>query len=213
MNNAYPELPMVPYERTTVPMVDVIAHIQSTGLDPEIQRAGYILFRTESANGTAGINNNYIGMQADSGEWPASLTHYFSGVVEEVENGTGRTRLFLAFNRWEDCVDCLLDRVQARGLYIEAKAVPISHMLVSTPTDLVRAYTKEWAQGNAKAEPSADTIAAWQSMYKQAVGLFPHHGLAPTPVVTHVAADTGADNSADALNAAEEQRIKQGSQS
>lgn len=181
MNNAYPDLPMVPYERTTVTMMDVVDHIRSTGADVEVQRTGYIMFRVESANGTKGVNNNYIGMQADGSRWPDSLTPYFSGVTAEPENGTGNMRLFLAFARWEDCVDCLLNRVKARGLYIGAKAIPISHLLVSTETDLVRAYTKEWAQGNAAAEPDANTIAAWQSMYGQAAALFRHGAPTPSP--------------------------------
>jgi len=203
---------MVPYERTTVAMTDVITHIRASGYETEVQRAGYILFRTESANGTAGVNQNYTGTQADGSRWPDSLTHYFSGVVEEVENGTGRVRLFLAFNRWEDCVDCLLDRVKARGLYIGAKAIPISHMLVATETDLVRAYTKEWAQGSAAAEPTAGTIEAWQSMYGQAAALF-RHGAATGPAPTGGFPDVpNPDDSADALMEREQQQLDQGKQ-
>ena len=197
MINAYPELPSVPYERTEVDMWRVQDHIRAVPVDPEIQRAAYIMFRVESANGKSGVNQNYCGMQADGNRWPESLTHYFSGVVTEPENGTGRVRLFLAFARWEDCVDCLMDRVKARGLYIGAKALPISHMLVSTEDDLVRAYTKEWARGDAKAEPSVDTIASWRSMYGQAAALFRHGHVAPAPVATNV------DTTADALNSAE----------
>src|SRR5579859_7288271 len=161
MNNAYPELPMVPYEQTRVPMAEVISCMQAMDVDPEIKRSSYIIFRIESANGWKGVNNNYCGMQADGGQWPASLTHYFSGVCEEPENGTGKTRLFLTFSKWQDCVACLVDRVKARGLYIGAKALPISHLLITDETDLVRAYTKEWARGNVTAEPSADAVAAW----------------------------------------------------
>jgi hypothetical protein len=162
-------------------------------LDPEIKRAAYVLFRTESANGSSGLNNNYVGAQCDSGRWPAKFDALIVGVVQTMENGTGRTRLFAAFDRWQSCIDFLLDRVATRGLYIGAKALPISHLLVTDETDLVRAYTKEWAQGRADAEPSADTVAAWRSMYDQAQALF-RHGSAPVAPV---------DTTTDALNNAE----------
>lgn len=212
MNNAYPELPSVPYERTAVEMWQVQNHIRSVPVDPEVQRAAYIMFRVESANGTKGVNQNYCGMQADGSRWPESLTHYFSGVAVEPENGTGRMRLFLAFARWEDCVDCLMDRVKARGLYIGAKALPISHLLVTDETSLVRAYTKEWAQGRADAEPSPDTIAAWHSMYGQAMALFRHGHVAPVPAPAPAPAAVDTDNSADALMAVEQQQLDQGTQ-
>lgn len=193
MINAYPEKPMVPYAHTTVPMVDVISYIQADDCDPEVKRAAYVMFRTESANGQSGLNNNYVGCQCDSGRWPSKFDPLIVGVVQTTENGTGRTRLFAAFDRWQSCVDFLLDRVATRGLYIGAKALPISHLLVSTEDDLVRAYTKEWAQGRSDAEPSADTIAAWRSMYRQAAALFCHGHVAHAP----------AEVTADELNAEE----------
>ena len=198
MINAYPEKPMVPYEQTTVPMHEVISYMQAAGCDPEVKRAAYIMFRVESANGQSGLNNNYVGCQCDAGRWPSQFDALIVGVVQKAENGTGRTRLFAAFDRWQSCVDFLLDRVTARGLYIGAKALPFSHLLVTDETSLVRAYTKEWAQGNANAEPSADTIAAWHSMYGQAMALFRHGHVASAPV-----APAPVEVSADDLNAAE----------
>lgn len=204
MINAYPEKPMIPYERTIVAMHDVIPCIQAADLDPEIKRAAYIMFRVESANGQSGLNNNYVGCQADSGRWPSKFDTSIAGIVQTTENGTGRTRLFVAFDSWQSCVDFLLDRVQARGLYIGAKALPISHLLVADETSLVRAYTKEWAQGRSDAEPSADTIASWHSMYGQAMALFRHHGVAPVPV----ASPADVEVSADTLNNAELGKIE-----
>lgn len=220
MINAYPEKPMVPYERTTVSMTKlpdgsggVIEYMQAADCDPEVKRAAYILFRTESANGQSGLNNNYVGCQCDSGRWPAKFDALIIGVVQKVENGTGRTRLFAAFDRWQSCVDFLLDRVQTRGLYIGAKALPISHLLVTDETSLVRAYTKEWAQGRADAEPTSDTIAAWHSMYGQAMALFRHGHVAPdAPAPAPAPATVDTDNSADALMAAEQQQLDQGTQ-
>lgn len=198
--NAYPEKPMVPYARTTVPMHEVISYMQGVpGLDPEVKRAAYVLFRVESSNGQSGICENYVGCQCDSGRWPAKFDSFIVGVVETMENGTGRQRLFAAFDRWQSCVDFLLDRVKTRGIYIGAKALPISHLLVTNETDLVRAYVKEWAQGSASAEPDANTIAAWHSMYGQAQALF-RHGPTPSPT-------PDPDNSADALMEREQQQL------
>jgi hypothetical protein len=202
MINSYPELPLVPYEATSVEMHEVISCMQAMDADPEVKRTAYIMFREESANGKKGVNNNYCGMQADSGRWPETLTHYFAGVAAEPENGTGRMRLFLTFARWQDCIACLMDRVKARGLYIGAMAVPISHLQIGSEADLVRAYVKEWARGNRDAEPDADTIAAWRSMYGQAQGLF-RHGASVAP---RVAPDP--DNSSDELN---QRQLDQGS--
>lgn len=199
MTNCYPEKPIIPYARTTVPMHEVISYMQAaSGIDPEVKRAAYILFRVESANGQSGICENYVGCQADSGRWPAKFDPLIVGVVQTTENGTGRTRLFAAFDRWQSCVDFLLDRVATRGLYIGAKALPISHLLVTNQTDLVRAYVKEWAQGSAAAEPNADTVANWRSMYLQAEALFRHGHMQVAP----------AEVSADDLNAEQLQKIE-----
>lgn len=182
MINAYPEKPMIPYERTSVPMHEVVSYMQGVpDIDPEIKRAAYIMFRVESANGASGVCNNYVGCQADSGRWPDKFDASIVGIVEKEENGTGKTRLFVAFDKWQSSIDFLLDRVAARGLYIGAKALPISHLLVSNETELVRAYTKEWAKGDSSAEPDASTIASWHSMYGQAAALFRHGAAAPAP--------------------------------
>lgn len=212
MTNYYPEKPVVPYVRTTVPMHEVISYLQAASAPVEVKRTAYIMFRIESANGQSGLNNNYVGCQADSGRWPAKFDPLIVGAVETVENGTGRDRLFAAFDRWQSCVDFLLDRVEQRGIYIGGVAIPRSNMTVATEGDLCTAYVREWATGSRDAHPSAQQASNWHSMYMQAEALFRSQGTGPVPVGGFPNVPTD-DAETEALNAAEQQRIAQGTQS
>lgn len=172
MQNAYPELAVIPYRRTTVTMPDVIDAIRAMPEMVEIQRAAYIVFRNESANGQSGVNNNYAGVQADSGRWPENLTHWFEGTVVLPENQTGLRRRFVSFRTPADCLAFLCDRIGARGLYIGGRTHLIANMVIATPTDLARAYFKEWVRGDAAAEPDKATLDGFLSMYAQAQSFF-----------------------------------------
>ena len=180
MANAYPELPTEPYERTSVPMPDVITYLQDAALPVEVKRATYIVFRIESANGRSGVNNNYSGMQADGARWPDSLTHYFTGTTTATEGGTGRQRIFLCFDSWHDSVACLADRLAARGLYVGGTTHLVTQINVTSATVLAQAYTKEWVTGSATAEASAASIGNFLSMYAQAADYFNVVSVAPT---------------------------------
>lgn len=172
MINAYPEKPVIPYKKTTVEMATVIAYLQKSAAAAEIKRTAYIMFRNESSNGRSGINNNYCGFQADSGRWSTAHDAKIAGVVAKVENGTGKQRLFLAFNDVTGCLDMLLERVEGRGLYIGGVTHKILIMHITTPVELARAYKKEWVSGSAKAEPSKAEADNFISMYKQTLQLF-----------------------------------------
>lgn len=201
MTNAYPEKPTVPYVRTTVAMADVISYLQAAPQPVEVKRTAYIMWRIESANGQSGICNNYVGCQADGRRWDAKFDASIVGVVDMAENGTGRARLFVAFDHWQSCMDFLLDRVEHRGIYIGGVAIPISNMMVATETDLCTAYVREWASGRHDAQPTTQQLAGWHSMYGQACAYF-RHGVEPAPA--NVSTDnTNPDNSADTLNAAQ----------
>lgn len=168
VRNSYPEKPIVPYRKTTVPMKDVIAYIYSLPVELEVKRATYIFFRNESTNGTKGINNNYAGIQADSGRWPAKFDAHVVGTVELKENGTGLLRRFVAFKDFRASVDFLADRVKARGLYVGGTTHKILTMKVPDADTLARAYYKEWVKGSATAEPTPEAKRNFLSMYKQA---------------------------------------------
>jgi hypothetical protein len=171
--NAYPDKPVLPYKKTTVKMVDVIQYIASMNIPLELRRAAYIFFRIESANGESGINNNYIGAQADSGRWPGEYDSKIIGTVVKNENQTGRERRFIAFNSFKDCIDLLAGRLQARGLYVGGITHKIAKVEVKTPVDLARAYIIEWVTGDANAHPSTEQLNNFLSIYKQAERFFP----------------------------------------
>ncbi len=69
--NFYPELPEVPYEKTSVDMHKVIEFAQTQVAEYGIEyvKSAYAIFRNESANGSRGVNNNYAGIQADNARW------------------------------------------------------------------------------------------------------------------------------------------------
>lgn len=172
MTNYYTDKPIVPYIRTSVDMDKVIDALQKIDGDREIKRMAYIMFRNESANGTKGINENYCGFQADSGRWAAIHDPSIIGVVDILENKTGKRRLFLAFNDVSGCLSMLVERVQGRGLYIGGTTHKILTMPVHDSTDLARAYVKEWAAGSPTAEPTEQELNNFLSMYNQASRLF-----------------------------------------
>ncbi|MEJ0017556.1 MAG: hypothetical protein WDN25_13515 [Acetobacteraceae bacterium] len=210
--NAYPEKPVVSYRRTTVLMADVITYLRGLAVPAEVKRAAYIMFRNESGNGQSGINNNYVGAQADSGRWSAMWDDAIAGTVTVTENGTGRPRIFVAFRRWQDSIDFLVDRVQRRGLYVGGTTHLVLAMQVRSDRDLARAYYKEWVTGSAAAEPSSGTITSLLSMYGQAAVLFPADAARAAPLAPAVPAAKSAgaapastarphpDNSADDFN-------------
>ncbi len=172
MKNAYPELPVLAFARTSVPMPDVIAALQKLDAPAEVKRMAYIMFRNESGNGKSGVNHNYCGAQADGNRWPDHLTPLFAGTVIKEENQTGKERIFIAFRDVSGSLAFLIDRVASRGLFIGGTTSHVVTMSPATPTDLCRAYHKEWVQGAASAEPAAADLAGFLSMYRQAEGFF-----------------------------------------
>lgn len=166
--NAYPELPSLQFQRTSVTMEEVVTALNASDHATNVKRSSYVMFRNESGNGAKGINNNYCGAQADSGRWPDSLTDLFSGTVTIRENGTQRMRIFLAFKTMPGNLEFLMNRVVSRGLYIGGHTHLVLTMAVNTEDDLARAYHKEWVTGSATSEPSAQEKADFLSMYHQA---------------------------------------------
>lgn len=172
MKNFYPELPIIPYAKTTVAMTEVIAYLQSLPIDKEIKRSCFCIFRNESANGSKGVNNNYIGFQSDSGRWQSKYDKYFNGVCIKKENGTGKERGFLCFKRWQDSIDILSDKLKDRGIYVGGTTHLITTQLIDDKTELAQVYTREWVRGSAKYTPTDAEIKNFVSMYNQASKLF-----------------------------------------
>lgn len=202
MNNSYPEKPTVPSRRTTVAMTDVIAYLRVAAVPDPVKFAAYVIFRNESSNGQSGINNNYVGAQADSGRWSIQdFDDKIAGVAEQAENGTGRDRLFLAFTGWEASVDFLLNRVAERGLYVGGETHQIVKMAVTSSYDLAIAYRREWVTGSAAAMPTHQQIGDFQSMYAQGCARI---GGAAAPLQ-----QPAVESEADTLMAAELTQINQ----
>lgn len=95
--NLYPELPEIPYEKTSIDMHLVIEFAKSLvdeyGL--EFVKSAYAIFRNESSNGTRGVNNNYAGIQADNARW-TKLPGTPIGTCVKIDSG-GEERRFLCF--------------------------------------------------------------------------------------------------------------------
>lgn len=164
-------MPVVPFLRTTLAIPDAIEALRAVPALAEVRRAAYIIFRNESSNGRSGVNNNYAGVQADGARW-RGLDHLIAGTVVLPENQTGKRRRFVAFASAADCLAFLCTRVESRGLYVGGRTHKVLTMSIATPTDLARAYTKEWVTGSAAAEPDAEALEGFLLMFRQAERLF-----------------------------------------
>jgi hypothetical protein len=195
LKNYYTDKPFIPYVKTTVTMPEVVIYMQ--GLISELQSvlaAAYFMFRNESGNGKSGINNNYIGAQADSGRWPEKFDKMITGLVRKKENNGG-DRYFLAFGSWHNSIDFLVERVQDRGLYYNGFERLVTKKKVSEQTTMEEAekkgwlaanateedlkavcvalaYLRSWVTGRATHMPDATKVKNIVSMYKQGLKIF-----------------------------------------
>ena len=117
--NVYPELPEIPYKKTKIDMPTMVVFAKSLiGKYPiEIVRMAYIIFRNESANGKSGVNNNYIGLQADNAVWQGVDLNNVVGTSVKMD-GAGDTRRFICFNDngYKTCFDFLCYKIQQRKI-------------------------------------------------------------------------------------------------
>lgn len=172
VKNFYPELPVIPYQKTTISMKAVIAFLASLAIDKEIKRVAYVIFRNEGANGNSGVNNNFIGFQSDSGRWDKKYDKFFVGTCIKVENRTGKQRGFLCFSSWQDSLTILTDKVNLRGMYVGGKTHFITDTMVTGKEVLAKVYYQEWVKGDEKYVASKTEIENFESMYNQAEKLF-----------------------------------------
>jgi hypothetical protein len=161
MKNYYPELPEIPYKKTSVKMSDVIEYANSITEYPiEVKRMAYIMFRNESANGLKGVNNNYAGIQADNARWSGLK----GAVATSVRIDSGKQlRRFICFDDasgYKDTFNFLCVKVQQRGMYIGAFGI-------REIDELVPAYLKKWV-GRINTKPSIAELNNWKSLYRSA---------------------------------------------
>ena len=164
--NSYPNLPEVPYKRTTCSMIDVVKHANEIDIySKEVKRAAYCMFRIESANGAKGVNGNFAGIQADCGLW-TGLTGAI-GTSVRIDSGNALRR-FICFNEatgFKDTFNFLCYKVRQRGMFIGAPDVPNIHALTA-------AYIHLWV-GRTKDVPTAEELKTWTSLYNSAAKLIP----------------------------------------
>src|SRR5437773_2648163 len=79
-------------------------------------------------------------VQADVGRWNARWDERIMGNCIIAENinvkPTGKGRRFVVFTTWQDSIDFIIDRVQARGLYIGGT----THLIVKMHVVSVKAF-------------------------------------------------------------------------
>lgn len=162
--NFYPQFPEVPYQKTFIDMPSVVLFAKTLiGKYPlEVVRAAYIIFRNESGNGKYGVNNNYIGLQADNAIWQGLDLSNVVGTSIKKDNA-GDIRRFICFNEngYQTCFDFLCYKVQQRGIYIGADGV-------HTPDDLAMQYELKWVANEKENTPAnrAGIVALYQSATK-----------------------------------------------
>jgi hypothetical protein len=151
MKNAYPSLPVVPYQKTELQpslVAGFLNKLQPSEATIAQRHATFAIFLNESGLGRKGVNNNYFGFQADGSQLPEPVRHFVKATCTQNENMTGNPRIFCVFDTWQDCITVALYMFIHRGLYIGGKAHPYSKNLEVTdiPT-LATAYWNEWVVG------------------------------------------------------------------
>lgn len=182
VHNAYPNLPVVEFEKTTFNMADADAYMASMvfpipnaipQLIRAVKQAAYMVLRNESGNGRDGVNNNGIGEQADGAPIGHGMDNRVVATCLEPENGTGRMRRFCCFADYKANVDILVAQLAAVGLYVGGTvSTEYCKMKITKIEDFVLAYYKEWVTGSITAKAPPEYYAEFISMYKQAQELF-----------------------------------------
>lgn len=161
MHNSYPELPVIPYRKTsTTDAVDILANFM---FPVEVKKAAYVIAYNESGGFKSGINNNYAGFQSDAGRWkPEGLFAFTATCV--VTDSTGIERGFLAFDTPGDCLYMLCFKVQDKGLYIGGDSI-------DDAKDLGIAYWREWVEGDELATMPRSELKEFKRLYEKAGGV------------------------------------------
>jgi hypothetical protein len=164
IKNSYPLLPEIPFQPTFIEMPNVVIYGKTKigEYDKEIVKMAYIIFRIEGANGLKGVNNNYIGLQADTGAWEGlDLTHVVGTCVKKDSGYVWRR--FICFDNTgaQSCFDFLCYKIKERGMYIGADNVNTVH-------DLTITYKLHWNG----AQPQEQDFVMFDSLYNSATKVF-----------------------------------------
>lgn len=161
MKNYYPELPEIPYKKTSVAMATAEGMIRSLipVVGKEVVRMAWIMFANESAYGAKGVNNNYAGIQADAGRWSGLVNAIGTCVRDDSAPGYSPRRFICYADATgvKDTIDFLVFQIKKKGMYIGAPGVTDANTLGI-------AYLKKWV-GRAKALKADSNFIA---LYKKA---------------------------------------------
>lgn len=171
VRNAYRDKPVMGYQKTIVSMQQVINYIRTLQIPLNAKRVVYSIFRNEGANGQAGINQNYCGIQADGARLGVEFDTKVVGTVIIKENGVnGKLRRFCAFADFKASIDYLAAKVMQRGLYIGSHIDDAYADVNIVDTDsLELAYVEDWVAGNKLARPTQANYASMESLYQSAI--------------------------------------------
>lgn len=149
VKNSYPELPEIPFQRTSCKIEDVIAFGKTLGYSKAVLKMAYAIFRNESANGARGVNNNYAGIQADAGKW-TNLPGNPVGTCVKIDSG-GVERRFLCFkpeDGYKVSFALLCLKVEKRGMFTAQDYFAKWVGNTKQPEAAVKSFNSMLAQGD-----------------------------------------------------------------
>jgi len=172
--NSYPEKPVVAFVSAAIDKQKIIDILKLSDCSAEIKRSAFIIMRNETGNFHSVINGvNTSGVQADSGRWSQFWDSHIVATCLKNEGMTGKERRFVVFDKLETGINFLINRIQAKGLFIGEK-VDTDYFKgdVTTVEQLAVAYAKEWVYGSETIKPDSQFIKDFISMYNQSKMLF-----------------------------------------
>jgi hypothetical protein len=171
--NSYPEKSVVAFVSVAIDKQKIIDILKLSDCSSEIKRSAYVIMRNETGNFHSVINGvNTSGVQADSGRWLQIWDNKIVATCLKNEGMTGKERRFVVFDKLETGIAFLINRIEAKGLFIGEK-VGSQYYLgnVETVIDLAVSYWDEWVMGD-HSKPTDEFITEFTSMYNQAKLIF-----------------------------------------
>ena len=170
---SYPEKPIVSFQRTYLKQSDLAKYLKqkiNEGLNKNIAIAVLAKAISEQGDGTnlRGFNNNFYGVQTDSGRWNSRYDNIITGNVIIPENKTNKIRAYASFKTSTSGADFVIDNVRSRGIYIGGKTNYITNTSINNVNDWVISYYREWVKGNKNANPDSNFISTRNDIYRRA---------------------------------------------
>ena len=173
----YEDKPIVDFTPTYIPKTQLASYLKTKikeGLNKNIAIAVMAKSISEQGSGNQlkGFNNNFYGVQTDSGRWASKYDTSIVGNVYVAEGATGKQRAFAAFATPEIGADFVIGNVQSRGIYVGGTTTYVTKGTpVTDATSWAKTYYKEWVKGDKAAEPDSATLKNLVSIYAEATKL------------------------------------------